>query len=113
MRATLATCQAAEPSLEAAYLSANRHLERMQQSALEQQRRLQQFSQELRFVGSEAAPQTWSHLGWSGEQPVALSRDRGTVMLIAGVPGAGKTVLSTVIAEGGLWAGAPLASAHL
>ena len=53
------------------------------------------------YVGDSAPPSTWSVLGTCAGtgRPVAVSRDRGQVVLLVGMPGYGKSVFATNLVE--------------
>src|SRR5262249_55178722 len=65
------------------------------------------FEQNLTFLGTETVPAHWSFAGWLDDNPArpfAFTRDSGLLMLVAGSQGSGKTVLSTLLCEGSLYA---------
>lgn len=93
------------------YVQTMKVLRDNEEQAAAQAQRAQTLRERIVYLGSETPPVHYVNLGWFDDDPnqiAAYPRDEGTLALAAGRQGAGKTVLSTLFAEGCFTPGEPL-----
>lgn len=109
----LELCRKLTAELEWTYVTAATYLEDLERFKQREASFRRRLEDSLYFVGCAERPQTYSMMGWiegDARWPVAVARDRGLVALVAGEPGCGKTIFSTLFAEGCLRRKPPVTS---